>query len=443
MTTVDRAQRLRGAVLVVSVALVLLVLVADPVDLPRGGMEGWGLILWTLAVIVVADSRPAAIADGRQATPVGLTASLALGMVTSLPDHTLEPVSGGLVLVVVAAGALGARWLRGRRGGEVGAMADVALRLGVVALATGLMRFPGRGSGNLVALEQSWRADGAGWMTALSLLLVATVCVFVQLTIRVLERSFGQHIRLRHVISEEVAISGPLALGVVCSAVMVALATSVVGAVAVPVFVVPLVLLVLAIRGQAAVRSAQRQTVHALSRLTDQGGFTSPGHAARVAVLAVQVGRDFGMSEGALRDVEYAGLLHDLGQVSLDRPIPHGATTHTSALDQRRLAATGASLLSRTAELSRLAPTVAHQATPYWRTEQLGQLPAGSRILRVVNAYDDLMLSAEHPARPQAALLRLRLGAGYEYDPEVIKALARVLLRGGLISKEGLRDLDL
>jgi HD-GYP domain-containing protein (c-di-GMP phosphodiesterase class II) len=199
---------------------------------------------------------------------------------------------------------------------------------------------------------------------------------------------------------------------------------------------------VLAVRGQSVVRAAQRQTVYALSRLTDEGGFTSPGHAARVARLAVQVGREFGMPEPLLRDVEYAALLHDLGQVSLDRPIPGGATVHISAVDQRRMAATGAALLARTAELSRLSAIVAHQATPHWRSEQLGELPLGSRIVRVVNAYDDLTGTADTRAERVEALQRLRLSAGYDYDPQVLAALCKVLRRGGQITQDDVVALD-
>lgn len=441
MSTADRTGRLHHGVILGAAVLIGVVVVTDPPELPSGGAQAWYLIACTLVVIVAADSRPTILTDGHPSLPIGLTAGLALGMVTGLPGAHHQPLTGGLVMIVVTVGMGMAGWARSRREGARWPVSDIAMRLAVVALATGMMRVPTDGR-TLMSPDQN--LPDSGWPIALRLTVVAALAVATQLVVWAVERSMREHIRLRHVFVEELQTHGPLYLGIVCSAVMVALATTVVGAIAVPVFVVPLVLLVLAIRGQAAIRAAQRQTVHALSRLTDQGGFTAPGHAARVAALSVQVGRELGLSETALRDVEYAGLLHDLGQVSLDRPIPHGATVHTSALDQRRLAATAASLLQRTTELSRLSAVVAHQATPYWRTEQLGELPPASRILRAVNAYDDLMQSAEeHPARPQTALLRLRLSAGYDYDPQVILALARVLLRGGRISREDLAGLDL
>ena len=45
----------------------------------------------------------------------------------------------------------------------------------------------------------------------------------------------------------------------------------------------------------------------------------------RVSTLAVAVGRELGMSDSELRDLEYAALMHDIGQLSLTEPIPGGA----------------------------------------------------------------------------------------------------------------------
>ena len=442
MTVASRALQLRQAVVLAAAALVAVMLVLEPPLPPAPSqLEVWLLLVLTAGVIVVADSRPVVVADGRESAPVGLTASLALAMVAQLPDSEAVQLPAGLIVLVVGFSMAAGSWLRLRREGRTWTMPEVATRLLVTCLALAMMRAPLDEGDSLVAGGSNWTADG--WTLALSLMIVAGLALVVQLLVWSAERSAREHILLRHAVAEEFIALGPLGLGMVSSAVMIALAARAVGGVAVPVFVVPLVLLVVAVKGQSVVRAAQRQTVYALSRLTDEGGFTTPGHAARVARMAVQVGREFGMPEPLLRDVEYAALLHDLGQVSLDRPIPGGATVHISAVDQRRMAATGAALLARTAELSRLSAIVAHQATPQWRTEQLGELPLGSRIVRVVNAYDDLTGTAETRGERVEALQRLRLSAGYDYDPQVLAALCKVLRRGGQITQDDLVALDL
>ena len=50
-----------------------------------------------------------------------------------------------------------------------------------------------------------------------------------------------------------------------------------------------------------------------------------------------------------------------------------------------------------------------------------------SRIIRVVNAYDDLVGDSTDLASRLDAVERLRLGMAYEYDPRVVEALTRVL----------------
>jgi response regulator RpfG family c-di-GMP phosphodiesterase len=67
------------------------------------------------------------------------------------------------------------------------------------------------------------------------------------------------------------------------------------------------------------------------------------------------------------------------------------------------------------------------QADPY--REQ----PLPARIVRAVNAYDDLAGGSGGTAGGAlTALEQLRLGTGRDYQPEVVESLARVLARGGL-----------
>ncbi|GAA3045867.1 hypothetical protein GCM10020000_27010 [Streptomyces olivoverticillatus] len=71
-----------------------------------------------------------------------------------------------------------------------------------------------------------------------------------------------------------------------------------------------------------------------------------------------------------------------------------------------------------------VALAVEQQADPY------RDQPIAARIVRTVNAYDDL---AEDPAcGPLRALERLRLATARDHEPRVVEALAAVLARGGL-----------
>ncbi|MGB3827228.1 MAG: HD domain-containing phosphohydrolase [Ornithinimicrobium sp.] len=427
-----------------SVLFLVALFVHDPRWLPTRSPEVLIWLLVSLLVIIVADSRPITIINGRKFEPVGTMVSIAMAMTAVLPGPVKVEVqvSAGYIALIAGLGATIAAARRLALFGHVPVPSDIAMRVVVTGLVASIVQYTWPDGASLHDALVTWDPLHH-WALALALVGIAAAGVAVQMLFWSYERAAQEHTVLWHAIADEIKAVGPIGLGVVSGAVSTALATRSVGPAAVAIFVVPLVLLMIAVRRQAHVVDGQRQTVWALSKLTDQAGFTDPGHAARVARLAVPVGRYIGLSEPALRDLEYAALLHDLGQLSLQRPIPGGATTHTSALDQRRVAVAGSALLARTAELSKVSAVVAQQATPYWRLEQLGDIPIASRILRVANAYDDLVGVSLDSVTRMRALQRLRLGMGYDYDPGVLRELCRVLVRDGQISREDLLSLEL
>ncbi|MEU1518922.1 HD domain-containing protein [Streptomyces sp. NPDC005811] len=211
---------------------------------------------------------------------------------------------------------------------------------------------------------------------------------------------------------------------------VMALAVAVVGLWALPVFSVPLLLTQLSLRRYTAVRATNRQTIVSLARATEIAGYTPAGHARRVAALSQAVGRDLGLPEAELTVLEYAALMHDIGQLSLVDPVPAGATSGLPAAEQRRIALLGGAVVRQTGASAQVAAVVERQADPY--REQ----PPAARIVRVVNAYEE-KVQGTGPGGPLTALEELRLGTGGEYAPEVVEALARVLCRGCLTLPEG------
>ncbi|MBY8881710.1 metal-dependent phosphohydrolase [Streptomyces sp. PLK6-54] len=205
--------------------------------------------------------------------------------------------------------------------------------------------------------------------------------------------------------------------------VVMALAVRSAGLWAVPLVALPLLLTQASLRGHAAVRATYRQTVGALARATEVAGYTPPGHARRVSELAVAVGRELGLPARQLTLLEYAALMHDIGQLSLVDPVPGGATEPLDGERRQTIAALGGEVVRRTGAPSEVALIVERQAHPF--REQ----PLAGRIVRAVNAYEDLTAEAAAPAGRLAAVERLRLATGYEYDPRVVEALTRVLAR--------------
>ncbi|GLW44576.1 lipoprotein [Streptomyces sp. NBRC 14336] len=224
-------------------------------------------------------------------------------------------------------------------------------------------------------------------------------------------------------------LRGLLGIGsaVCATGAVMALAVAVVGLWALPVFCLPLLLTQLSFRRYAAVRATYRQTIASLARATEVAGYTPAGHARRVAELSVAVGRDLGLSGDELTVLEYAALMHDIGQLSLVDPVPSGATADLPAAEQRRIALLGGAVVRQTGVDGSVAVVVERQADP------CPEQPPAARIVRAVNAYEEKARGAG-PGGPLKALEELRLGTADEYAPEVVEALARVLLndRGGV-----------
>ncbi len=115
--------------------------------------------------------------------------------------------------------------------------------------------------------------------------------------------------------------------------------------------------------------------------------------------------------------------MHDIGQLSLRDPIPGGATVLVSAADQQRIAGLGADVISQAGVLDDVAELVRCQNWPAHGHNP--QPPLGSMIIRVANAFDDMVGSSTDRERSAAAVDRMRLDPA-EYDSVVVAALAEV-----------------
>ncbi|HYN29774.1 MAG TPA: HD domain-containing phosphohydrolase [Dermatophilaceae bacterium] len=359
---------------------------------------------------------------GRVTAPVATASAVTLAMIGRIDG---EPTFGGsadLIVLTVAAGMAGAAAIRAATGREV-ALHLMAARLIGVSLVAVLARSVG---GAFTPWELALYSLPR-WLVAGVMVATAALGILLELVLTGLMRAERDGTYWRTALQDELGEAVPLTLGLVTAGPLVALLAPVMGLSALPLALVPMVLTYLAVRRYAANRMTYRETIITLSRLTEESGYTPTHHAQRVAELAVRLARSLGLSEREVRDVEYAALLHDLGQLGLRHPIPGGATVLAAPVDQRHIAAEGARIVRHTAVLDTVAGYVEKQATAYRRVRELGEtVPLASRIIKVANAHDDLTGGSADPAVRAAALERIHLGLGYEYDPAVVDALVEV-----------------
>lgn len=229
-------------------------------------------------------------------------------------------------------------------------------------------------------------------------------------------------------LADEIRAKMPLCASSGATGMLIAVSMFVMGPVALLVFSAPILVSQVAFRRFASIRATYLQTVRALSRVTEVGGYVETGHSRRVSELAVAMGRELGMNEEALLELEYAALMHDIGQLSLRDPIPGGATVLASPSEQRRIAGLGAGVITETGVLNEVAEIVRRQSEPY-RAAEGSAPPLASRVIKVANAYDDLVGASSDRDRSAAVLERLRGDSAAEYDPTVVEALGHVVDR--------------
>ncbi len=176
-------------------------------------------------------------------------------------------------------------------------------------------------------------------------------------------------------------------------------------------------------------KSTYKQTIRALARIPEVSGLGVDGHADRTTDLASAVAKEMGMGPAQVEDVEYAGLMHDIGRVSLNEPqiIRMGYTNDD-------IAGWSAEIIAESPFLDRVAEHVRRQYESYRRPGEMSDPDVSivSRIIKVSAAYDWQVY--QDGLSPLQALENLHAGAAYEYDPEVVASVRRILENRGVLA---------
>jgi putative nucleotidyltransferase with HDIG domain len=177
--------------------------------------------------------------------------------------------------------------------------------------------------------------------------------------------------------------------------------------------------------------------VRALTRSLAAKDGSTEEHTRRVALRAVQVGEELGLSPNRLRSLAIGGLLHDIGKLS----VPEHILKKPAALDEEEFAIIkrhpewGVKLLRELGGFSTGVQVLVHShherldGKGYPRRLGEGDLTLDIRVLTVCDVYDALVSARVYRGAwsQQAALQLLREEVGAAFDPRCVAALERVL----------------
>ncbi len=368
-------------------------------------------------VIAVGELARITLPGHRESAPIALAGAISYAFLVSLGGEASHHTAWQVVAVVALGVALGE--LPHVAVGNSPRLEDVARRVLTALLLAAAFR----------PLVEAMSLSGPTVVVALLMTALVALAWVFDVGLSAVLRAERLRTRFRVAVHDEARAQLATGGAIASSGVLIALACTVTGLVGLLVFTAPILVSQVAFRRHAEVRRTYLETVRALSRVTEVGGYVENGHSRRVSQLSHGIACELGLAEAELLELEYAALMHDIGQLSLREPIAGGATVLASPREQRRIAELGSAIIRETGVLDNVAEMVRRQCEPLAGDGDEGVPPLGSRIIKVSNAFDDLVGGNGDAERRAAVVERLRMDTDSEYDPRVVDALADILER--------------
>jgi HD-GYP domain-containing protein (c-di-GMP phosphodiesterase class II) len=167
----------------------------------------------------------------------------------------------------------------------------------------------------------------------------------------------------------------------------------------------------------------------AFNQLLDLKDLNTGVHSTRLAEWALHVAGELGLDETALSDIEVAALLHDIGKIGIPDAIlqkPAKLTNEEYDL-MKKHPEYGWAVLRHVPGMERASLMILHHHESYdGRGYPAGlqgeEIPIGSRIVSVIDAFDAMVSS--RPYREglpfEEAERRLLQARGTQFDPDVV-----------------------
>jgi hypothetical protein len=357
-----------------------------------------------------------ALPGGREAAPIAMVGAMSYALLWTVPGSSDTVHLPAVLVVAVCAVGMMVGALPHIAAGRPAGVTGMCTRLVAVAGVAFIFRYVLWG----VVNNRSW------WLVAAVMAGLIFFGWLVDTVVGALIRADDVGARFSVALVDEIRLQWQLGLAVGASVIITVFSVKQMGLPVLIAFIGPLLVTQVAFRRYAGIRATYLQTVRSLARVTEVAGYVEAGHSRRVSRLAVAIGRGLGMAEPELLALEYAALMHDIGQLSLRDPIPGGATVLVSPADQDRIAELGAEVIRQAGVLDEVAHLVQCQAWPARGHDPVP--PVGSMIIRAANAFDDMVGSSTDRDRSVAAIDRMRLDP-VRYDVDVVTALSEVASR--------------
>lgn len=179
-----------------------------------------------------------------------------------------------------------------------------------------------------------------------------------------------------------------------------------------------------------------RQMVEGFTLALEAKDEQTHGHSVRVARFAQRIAEQMDLSESQRETIYHGGLLHDIGKIGMNDDI----LDRLGILNRREMdiikqhPLIGARIVQPLLFLSDVEPLILHHherwdGSGYPDGLAREDIPLGARILTVCDAFETMLAGRKHfeKMKIEDAIVNLQLGAGSQFDPQIVLRLFEIL----------------
>jgi hypothetical protein len=204
------------------------------------------------------------------------------------------------------------------------------------------------------------------------------------------------------------------------------------GALVVPLFVVPILIARSAFASYMKLKAGQEQTIETLIMALEAKDRYTAGHAQRVAKFCEYVGEEMGFGTRRMERLRYAALMHDIGKLIVPNQILNkpGRLTEAEFERVKRHEPVSVDLLRR---IDFLAPIAGDTTTEAATAAVDGPGLIEPAIIHVADAFDAMTSTRSYrrALSQETAFAELRSGAGTQFNAACVDALVGAIERRG------------